>query len=61
MKQSFALLAVLMLAIAPAQAEEKHDHSAQREKQQGMHDHMKTMREQMAQIRGARDPREKSA
>jgi hypothetical protein len=59
MKQSFALLAVMLLAIAPAQGEEKHDHSAQPEKQQGMHDHMKTMRDQIAQIRGARDPKEK--
>lgn len=67
MKTAVAILAVSLLAIGPAVAEESHDHSTQADKpaardagrMHGMHEHMKLMHEQMAQIRAATDPKER--
>ena len=66
MKRSLAIIAVCMLAAGPALAQNKHEHDADPAKApraaakgMGMHEHMKLMREQMAQIRGATDPKEK--
>jgi Flp pilus assembly protein TadB len=55
-KRLIFFLAASVLATAPAVAEPQHEHSAPAEKQQ---DHMKLMREQMAQIRAATDPKER--
>ena len=70
MKRALAVLAMSMFAAGAAGADDAHDHSgpaarppAAAEKgaggMQGMHEHMKLMREQMAQIRAATDPKEK--
>jgi hypothetical protein len=58
MKSTVAILAASLLAIGPAAAEESHDHSIPADKP-SMHQHMKLMREQMAQIRAATDPKER--
>jgi hypothetical protein len=46
-----------------ALVDDKHDHAGQAAKPEmamgGMHEHMKTMQAQMAQIRAATDPKEK--
>ena len=58
MKRCIAALAVSILTITPVLAQEKHDHATQPEKE-GMQAHMKKMREQMAQMRAATDPKER--
>lgn len=68
MKRRLAALAVCIFAASTVVADEAHDHSGQAAKppaapqgmsMDGMHEHMKKMREQMAQIRAAADPKEK--
>jgi hypothetical protein len=64
MKRALAAVVSTMLAVSVAAfAEEKHDHSAKAAKPDapmaGMHEHMKKMRQQMAQIRAAQDPMER--
>jgi hypothetical protein len=50
-----------MFAASAAIADDAHEHSAQPAKPaaNAMHEHMKMMRQQMAQIRAATDPKEK--
>jgi hypothetical protein len=68
MKRTLAVIAACMFMTSAALAEESHEHSAQQAKPPaaktgmpmgGMHEHMKKMQEQMAQIRAATDPKEK--
>jgi hypothetical protein len=67
MKRTLAVIAACMFMTSAALAEESHDHSGQAEPPAakhgmpmgGMHEHMKKMREQMAQIRAAREPKER--
>ena len=67
MKPTAAAIAACILATG-ALADEAHEHSGQAAKppaatqgmpMDGMHEHMKKMRQQMAQIRAATDPKEK--
>ncbi len=68
MKTRLAIIACTLLASSLAFAEDAHDHAASAAKpppaaepggMQGMHEHMKTMREQISRIRAAQDPKEK--
>jgi hypothetical protein len=67
MKRTLAVIAIGMLTACQSIAEETHDHSKQAEPpaakadapMAGMHEHMKKMKAQMAQIRAATDPKEK--
>jgi len=57
MKRTLAVTAMCMFAVSPAAlADKAHDPAAPT---QGMHEHMKTMQEQMGRIRAATDPKEK--
>ena len=64
MKPTFAVIAACVFAAAGAAvAADEHDHSDSAKKPpataHGMPQHMKLMREQMAQIRAAQDPKER--
>ena len=56
MKRVLAVIAIATLAAGCASPGDTHDHAGG---MQGMHGHMKLMREQMAQIRAATDPKER--
>lgn len=59
MRRLFALAAAGTLTACAAAAPDSHDHSAQASQPPAMHEHMKMMKEQIAQMRAARDPKER--
>lgn len=66
MRLDFAVIAAALFAASFAAAQDPHDHSKAAAEPRhadkgmhGMHDHMLKMRQQMAQVRAAKDPKEK--
>ena len=61
MKRLPVIAAACLFAASPGFAADEHDHSKDAAKPSSsmMHEHMKLMREQMAQIRAAKDPKER--
>jgi len=63
MKRAFAVIAACVLSVSGAAfADESHDPATagkEGHQMRGMHEHMKLMREPMAQIRAATDPKER--